>query len=504
MPIINSIISWFVTKRKYQIDFFKKYPIEVQNDTFTKLIKQGRNTEFGKDHGFQDINHYHQFVNQVPIRDYPAIKPYIDRAMLGESDILWPGDVKWFAKSSGTTGDKSKFIPVTRDNIEDCHFQGGKDTLIFYFDNYPDNNLLSGKNLAIGGSHQVSDVNPEAFFGDVSAVLLQNLPAYAHWIRTPELSVALMIEWEEKLKKMAEITCQENVTSLAGVPSWTLVLMKKILEQTGKNTISEVWPNLEVFMHGGVSFTPYREQFKSIIGSDRMKYMETYNASEGFFGIQDDPSDANMLLLLDYGVFFEFIPVAEVESDHPKALPLSEVEIGQNYAMVISTTGGLWRYLIGDTIRFSSLQPVKFKITGRTKHFINAFGEELIIDNAEFALRKACAGTHAEITDYTAAPVFMGEGEKARHQWLIEFSRPPENFDFFTELLDNALKAVNSDYEAKRYKNLALHSPEVIALKTGTFYEWLKLKGRLGGQHKVPRLSNDRKIVEEILEIKIT
>ena len=354
----------------------------------------------------------------------------------------------------------------------------------------------------MGGSHQVSDVNSETFFGDVSAVLLQNLPAYAHWIRTPDLAVALMNEWEEKLHKIAEITCRERVTSLAGVPSWTLVLLKKILEKTGKSTIAEVWPNLEVFMHGGVSFTPYRSQFQSIIGSDRVKYMETYNASEGFFGIQDDPEDSNMLLMLDYGVFYEFIPVDELESGNPRALTLAEVETDRNYAMIISTTGGLWRYMIGDTIRFSSLQPVKFKITGRTRHFINAFGEEIIIDNAEYALRKACSGTNAEITEYTAAPVFMGEGEKARHQWLIEFSRQPDNPDFFIELLDNALKSVNSDYEAKRYKNLALHPPEVISMECGTFYRWLKMKGRLGGQNKVPRLSNDRKIVEEIMQMK--
>jgi len=501
MAILNSIISWFVTKRKYQIDFFKQYPVEVQNDMLAKLIKEGRNTAFGKDHDFHGIETYEQFAAQVPIRDYPAIKPYIDRAIHGEPDVLWPGETKWFAKSSGTTGDKSKFIPVTRDNIEDCHFQGGKDSLIFYFVNNPDNQLLSGKSLAIGGSYQVSDINSEVYFGDVSAVLLQNLPLYAHWIRTPELSVALMNEWEAKLEKMADITIRENVTSLAGVPSWTLVLLKKILEKTGKSTIIEVWPDLEVFMHGGVSFTPYRSQFEAIMGSGKVKFMETYNASEGFFGIQDDPADSNMLLMLDYGVFFEFIPFEELDSSNPKAYPLSEVEIGRNYAMVISTTGGLWRYLIGDTVMFSSLQPVKFKITGRTRHFINAFGEELIIDNAEYALLKACTATNAEITDYTAAPVFMADGEKARHQWLIEFNRPPENLEFFTELLDNALKAANSDYEAKRYKSLALHLPEVIVLKKGSFYEWLRMKDRLGGQHKVPRLSNDRKIADEILKI---
>jgi hypothetical protein len=440
-------------------------------------------------------------VERVPVRDYPAIKPYIDRAMRGEPDVLWPGEIRWFAKSSGTTGDKSKFIPVTRENIEEGHFQGGRDSLLFYFINYPDNDLLSGKSLTIGGSHHVSELNPETNLGDVSAILLQNMPFYFHWIRTPDLTVALMNEWEEKLNRMSEITSCENVTSLAGVPSWTLVLLRKILEKTGKSTIIEVWPNLEVFFHGGVSFAPYRSQFRSIIGSDKIRYMETYNASEGFFGIQDDPNDPHMLLMLDYGVFYEFIPFEELGSDNPKALTLNEVETGRNYAMIISTSGGLWRYMIGDTVMFSSLRPVKFRITGRTKHFINAFGEEVIVDNAETALHKACQGTNAGISDYTAAPVFMGDGEKARHQWLIEFSQEPENLDFFTELLDNALKAQNSDYEAKRYKNLALHAPEVIALKPGTFYEWLRLKGKLGGQHKVPRLSNDRIIAEEILKI---
>ena len=501
MPLLNSIVSWFVTKRNYQIDFFRKYPVEVQNDVLTRLIRMGKNTAFGRDHHFQAIENYRQFADQVPVRDYPAIKPYIDRAMLGEPDVVWPGEVKWFAKSSGTTGDKSKFIPVTRDNIEECHFQGGKDTLICYFNNYPDNQLLPGKSLTIGGSHQVSDVNSEVYFGDVSAVLMQNLPVWAQWIRTPDLSVALMNEWEEKLQRIAETTCNQHVTSLAGVPSWTLVLLHKILEITGKKSIMEVWPGLEVFMHGGVSFTPYRNQFESVIGPGKIRYMETYNASEGFFGIQDDPSTSDMLLMLDYGVFFEFIPMEEAGSENARALTLDEVETGKNYAMVISTSGGLWRYLIGDTIRFSSLQPVKFRISGRTKHFINAFGEEVIIDNAELALKKACQGTNAEITEYTAAPVFMGEGEKARHQWLIEFRRPPENQDFFTELLDNALKSANSDYEAKRYKDLALHKPEVIPVKTGTFYEWLRMKGKLGGQNKVPRLSNDRTIAEEILRI---
>ncbi len=501
MPILSSFVTWLVTKRKYQIDFFRKYPVEVQNDTLNNLINKSRHTLFGRDHGFNHGLTWEQFNNQVPVRDYPAIKPYIDRAMNGEADVIWPGEVKWFAKSSGTTGDKSKFIPVTSDNLEECHFRGGKDTLALWFANCPDSRLFHGKSLVVGGSHQVSDINNEAYFGDLSAVLLQNLPAYAHWLRTPDLSIALMNEWEEKLEKMAENTIRQNVTSLAGVPSWTLILLKKVLEQTGKDNIADVWPNLEVFMHGGVNFGPYREQFRSVIRSDSMKYMETYNASEGFFGIQDDPCSQDMLLMLDYGVFFEFIPMNELGMGNDKPVTLRDVETGRNYAMVISTSGGLWRYLIGDTIRFSSLTPVKFRITGRTRHFINAFGEELIIDNAEQALQKACQGSGAVITEYTAAPVYMGDGAGARHQWLVEFSKPPVNHEFFAELLDNALKAANSDYEAKRYKGIALHPPEIIPLKTGTFYIWLKEKGKLGGQHKVPRLSNDRVIADEILQI---
>ncbi|MFH0761979.1 MAG: GH3 auxin-responsive promoter family protein [Bacteroidota bacterium] len=501
MPILNSIISWFVTKRKYQIDFFRQYPVEVQDDTLKKLLRQAGNTVFGREHGFSSIASHADFASHVPVRDYPGLKPYIDLAMTGKPDVLWPGEVKWFAKSSGTTGDKSKYIPVTKDNLEECHFRGGKDTLAIWMGNNPDSGIFLGKSLVVGGSLQVSDMNSEAYFGDLSAVLLQNMPAIAHWLRTPDLSIALMDEWEEKLEKMAEHTIRENVTSLAGVPSWTLILLKKVLERTGKDNIADVWPGLEVFMHGGVNFTPYRDQYKSIIRSDSMKYMETYNASEGFFGIQDDPDSNDMLLMLDYDVYFEFIPAEEIGTGNEKALTLRDIEPNRNYAMVISTSGGLWRYLIGDTIRFSSLKPVKFRITGRTKHFINAFGEELIIDNAEFALSKACQGTGAAITDYTAAPVYMSEGSIARHQWLIEFSTPPENLGFFTELLDNGLKAANSDYEAKRYKNIALLAPEVVVLRNGIFYDWLKLKGKLGAQHKVPRLSNDRTIVNEVLEI---
>ena len=501
MPLINSLVSWFITKRIYQIEFFKRYPVEVQNDILDSLIREAQDTAFGRDHHFNTIRSYKDFKDRVPVREYPAIRPYIDRAFKGESDVLWPGDVKWFAKSSGTTSEKSKFIPVTRNYMQDCHFQGGKDTLTLYFNNNPDSSLLMGKSLVVGGSHQISEYQSEVFFGDLSAVMLQNLPAYAHWVRTPELSIALMDDWEKKLIRMAESTSKVNVTSLAGVPSWTLVLLRKILEHTGKSDISDVWPNLEVFMHGGVSFTPYREQYHNIIRSNRMRYMETYNASEGFFGIQDDPQRNDMLLMLDYDIFYEFIPLEEIGSDNPSVLGLQDVETDRNYALVISTSAGLWRYLIGDTILFTSLNPPRIRISGRTRHFINAFGEELIINNAETGLQKACQATDAVITEYTAAPVFMNGNQEAKHQWLIEFSQKPNDLATFTDTLDDTLKSVNSDYEAKRFKDIALKKPEVVFVKEGIFYEWLKQKGKLGGQHKVPRLSNDRAIAEDIIRL---
>lgn len=500
MPILNSLISWIITKRQYQIDFFRKYPIEVQEETLEKMLNKSRETQFGLDHHISSINSYSDFKKQIPVRDYDGFKSYIQEALDGQTDVLFPGEVRWFAKSSGTTSDKSKFIPVTREYMEDCHFRGGKDTIVLYYSNYPDAGLFKGKGLVIGGSHQISNFNSDAFFGDLSAVLLQNMPTWGHIFRTPDLSIALMDEWEEKIEKMAEVTAQQNVTNISGVPSWTLVLANKILEITGKQNLREVWPKLEAFFHGGVSFDPYREQFKKLMPGP-MVFMETYNASEGFFGIQDDPRSKDLLLMLDYGVFYEFIPPSQMDAEFPETISLSEVELHVNYALVITTMGGLWRYKIGDTVRFTSLQPFKIRITGRTKHFINAFGEELIIDNAEKALSKACNNTGAEIREYTAAPVFMKEGKAGKHQWLIEFAKHPENLQLFTESLDTALKASNSDYEAKRYKDMALHMPEVILLKTGSFYQWMKKNGKLGGQHKVPRLANDRKFLEEILEI---
>jgi hypothetical protein len=499
MPILSSIINWVNTKRLHQINLFRMYPVDVQRETLFKLLDEAKDTWFGKQYGFDEIQSFSEYQDKVPVRNYEAYKPLITRVMEGEQNLFWPSEVKWFAKSSGTTSDKSKFIPVSWEALEDCHFRGGKDILAIYSQNYPDNKLVSGKGLTLGGSHQISSYSNRSYYGDLSAILIENLPFWADFIRTPVKDVALMDEWEEKLEEITKQTLRENVTSLAGVPSWNLVLIKHILEYTGKDNLLEIWPNLELFTHGGVSFTPYREQFRKLIPSEQMHYLEVYNASEGHFALQDEPDRDDMLLMLDYGIFFEFIPIAEVGNPHPAALTVENVVPGENYAIVISTNSGLWRYLIGDTVVFTSTFPHKLKISGRTKHFMNAFGEEVIIDNAEKALAISCAKTNAVISEYTAAPIYMGDERKGSHEWLIEFEKAPKDLDYFTSVLDNALCSINSDYEAKRYKSITLVMPTVRNLPGGTFYNWLSAKGKLGGQHKVPRLSNDRKIVDEII-----
>ncbi len=499
--LINSLISWLMKKRMHQIELFMKYPHDVQAEWLMKLINAAQNTEWGKSYDYKSIRNRETFRKRVPVQDYEAIKPYVQRLMEGEQNILWNTEIKWFAKSSGTTSDKSKFIPVSQESLEECHYRGGKDMLSLYCSNYPDTLLFDGKGLAMGGTHSVISVDNESYYGDVSAIIMQNLPYWAEFIRTPNLEIALMNEWEEKINKMTDATISENVTSLSGVPSWTLVLLRFILEKTGKKNIHEVWPNLEVFFHGAVSFTPYREQFKAIIPSSKMHYLETYTASEGFFGIQDQRNSQELLLMLDYGIYYEFMPLEEEGKEDPKTLSLSEVKTGINYALIISTNAGLWRYKIGDTVQFTSLNPYRIKVSGRTKHFINAFGEELIIDNADKALKIACHKSEAIIKEYTAAPVFFTDNSSGAHEWLIEFEIAPENIDYFTEALDNALKSLNSDYEAKRYKNMALRMPLVKAMPQGTFYNWLKSKNKLGGQFKVPRLSNERNYVEEIISL---
>ncbi len=498
MPIINSIITWFNVKRLHQIDLFRKYPFNVQRETLFKLVQEAQHTEFGAKYDFENITSIREFQEKVPLHSYDDLKPYIQRLLNGEKNILWPSEIKWFAKSSGTTSDKSKFLPVSREALEDCHFRGGKDILALYTHNHPNTGIFKGKGLTLGGSHQISQFSNEAFYGDLSAIYIENLPFWADFIRTPSQEIALLDRWEEKLEVYTKTTVKENVTNIAGVPSWNLVLIKHILKHTGENNLLEIWPNLELFTHGGVSFKPYRKQFEELIPTPRMNYMETYNASEGFFGIQDEPDRDDMLLMLDYGVFYEFIPMDQFDKENPAVLSIGEVEPGVNYALVISTNSGLWRYLIGDTVIFSSTFPHKIKISGRTKHFINAFGEEVIIDNAEKALKVACDKTGAIINEYTAAPIYMDREHKGSHEWLIEFEKEPEDLDYFTNTLDIALCSLNSDYEAKRYKNITLEKPTVRNVPPGTFYDWFNYKGKLGGQNKMPRLSNERKYIEEL------
>ncbi len=477
-----------------------KYPHEVQDELFKRLINTAKDTEWGKNYHYKGIKNHTQFAERVPISSYDGLKPYIDRLRKGEQNLLWPEEIKWFAKSSGTTAGKSKFIPVSESSLEECHYKAGKDMLSIYFNLFPDSKMFKGKGLVMGGSAIVQEVKSSKYYeGDLSAILMQNLPYWAQFMRTPSLPIALMDEWENKLELMAESTLDHNVTSISGVPSWMLVLLRKILQKSEKDNLMEIWPNLEVFFHGGIRFEPYKEQYQQLIPSDHMVYFETYNASEGFFGIQDQKDSNELLLMLDYGIFYEFIPINEIDQENPKTLTLEDVELGKNYAMVITTNAGLWRYLIGDTVTFTSVNPFRIRITGRTKNFINVVGEEIIMDNAERALVIACNKTDAVINEYTAAPLF--QGDDVAHQWLIEFNKAPENLEFFNEALDNALKSLNSDYEAKRYHDLVLKRPEINPLPVNTFYKWMKNRDKLGGQHKVPRLSNDRKYVDEIFKI---
>ncbi len=500
MKLLSPAISRLARFRHWRIEQWINDPINAQREVLQDLVTHGQYTEFGRKYGFTELFSIRKFKESIPIHEYEQLKPYIDRLMEGEENLLWNTPVNWFAKSSGTTSDKSKFIPITQESLEDCHFQAAKDVLTLYYNFNTESDLLTGKSLVIGGSHEISKVNDEIQYGDLSAVLLQNSPMWANWIKTPDLSIALMDEWESKIEMLALSTISEEVSSIAGVPTWTMILIKRILELTGKATLKEVWPGLELYVHGGVSFIPYREQFKKLIG-EGCTYLEMYNASEGFFAAQDHPSEEGMLLFLNHGIFYEFMPVEEYGKTDPKTIGLKEVEVGKNYAPVISTNGGLWRYLIGDTIQFTDLFPFRIKVSGRLKQYINAFGEEVISDNADKAIAIACKKTGTVVTDYTAAPIYFGDNQKGAHEWLIEFEEAPANTEQFSYELDCALKSVNSDYEAKRYKDIALIMPIVHSLNKGVFHEWLKRKGKLGGQHKIPRLSNDRKFIEEIIAL---
>ncbi|HEY5470229.1 MAG TPA: GH3 auxin-responsive promoter family protein [Bacteroidales bacterium] len=498
MAIIPSIINWLNVKRISQIELFKKYPVETQQETFSQLIAKAASTEWGNQFNYSSITSIREYQSRVPVQTYEKIVPYVERLRKGETNLLWPGEIRWFAKSSGTTSTKSKFIPMSREALEDCHYRAAKDILAIYTLNRPNTGIFSGKCLTLGGSHKINQFNNDSLYGDLSAILIENAPFWVEIIRTPKQKIALLEDFETKLDMITKSAVNENVTNISGVPSWYLVLIKQILAHTGKSNLLDVWPNLEVFFHGGISFTPYREQYKKLIAGTQMNYMETYNASEGFFGIQDDPTQSDMLLMLDYGIFYEFIPTDKINTDSPAAYTLGEVEKGISYAIIISTNGGLWRYMIGDTVIFTCLNPYRFIISGRTKQFINVFGEEVIMDNADKAVELACKNTGTIVSEYTAGPIFMDSFSKGSHEWIIEFEKEPLDINQFIESLDEALKSVNSDYEAKRYKDLNLVKPVIRTVPLGTFNNWLKIKNKLGGQNKVPRLSNTREYIEDL------
>jgi hypothetical protein len=498
MAILSSIIRQLNTKRINKIEHFKKYPVETQQENLFRIISAAASTEWGRKYDYSSIGSVKEYQSRVPVRSYEEYLPYIERLRKGESNLTWPGDIKWFAKSSGTTSTKSKFIPISRESLQKCHYQAAKDILAIYTRNNPGTRIFSGKALTLGGSNKINQFSNKSIYGDLSAVLIWNAPFYIEFVRTPRKKIALLEDFEEKLELITKITLNQNVTSFSGVPSWYLTLIKHVLAYTGKTNLLEVWPNLEVFFHGGISFSPYREIYKKLIPGNQMHYMETYNASEGFFGIQDDPEKSDMLLMLDYGIFYEFIPSEKTNSGSTEAYSLGEVEKGVNYALIISTNGGLWRYMIGDTIVFTSTDPYRFRISGRTRQFINAFGEEVIVENADKALEQACRSTGAVISEYTAGPVYMGASSRGTHEWIIEFEKEPDDINKFTNILDDTLKSINSDYEAKRHKDINLIRPVVRTVSQGTFNMWLKSKNKLGGQNKVPRLSNDREFIEEL------
>ena len=500
IPLVHSIASWFLKKRIHQMELFMKYPAEVQEELRTKLINKAKDTEIGRKYDFKSIKTYEQFAERLPISSYEDNQPYIERSRKGETNILWPTPIKWFAQSSGTTNARSKYIPVSPESLVDCHYAASKDLLCMYLNNNEGSHLFSGKGLRLGGSKQLYQDNGTVY-GDLSAILIDNMPFWAEFSSTPNHDVSLLSNWEVKMQAIVDETIQQDVTSLAGVPSWMLVLLNTVLETTGKDNLLDVWPNLEVYFHGGVSFDPYRAQYENLIPSNSFKYYEIYNASEGFFAIQGQNDSNELLLMLDYGIFYEFIPMDTYGTASQKIIPLNEVEVGPNYAIVITTNAGLWRYKIGDTVRFTSTSPYRIKVTGRTKHHINVFGEELIIENAEEALKMVTQETNCEIKDYTAAPIFMDGKEKGAHEWIIEFKSPPEDMKEFESIFDLALQEVNSDYQAKRYNNTTLDAPKIHAARENLFYDWLRLNNKLGGQHKVPRLSNKRDFVEALLEL---
>ncbi len=501
-PIINSIASWVLKQRIHQIELFLKYPNEVQEELLMNLIRQAEETIIGKQYDFESIKSYKTFTERIPVSTYEELEPLIERTRQGEQNVFWNEPIKWFAKSSGTTNAKSKFIPVSESALEDCHYKGSKDLLCMYLNNNENSDMFLGKSLRLGGSSQIYE-NNNTSFGDLSAILIENMPMWAEFSSTPSNKVSLMSEWESKLTAIINETKNENVTSFAGVPSWMLVLLNRILSETGNTNLMELWPNLEVYFHGGVNFEPYREQYQKIIPNKDFKYYEIYNASEGFFAIQDLNYSNDLLLMLDYGIFYEFIPMDTFGTTNQKVIPLSEVELFKNYAVVITTNSGLWRYLIGDTVRFTSLKPFRIRVSGRTKHHINVFGEELMVENTDQAIAKTCSQLNCDVKDYTVAPIFMKGKEKGAHEWMIEFKKQPEDIAQFQKVLDEMLQTVNSDYEAKRYNNMTLNQLQINVARENLFYDWLKENDKLGGQHKIPRLSNERDYLEQLKNMQV-
>jgi hypothetical protein len=503
MVWLGEPIKWFIRSREASIRRYAENPIDTQYRLLSGLVKKAAPTDWGKTHHYRSIKSPRDFSEQCPVNDYESLKGYFQQIIEGKQQVLWPTPIRWFAKSSGTTSDKSKFIPVSPEALRDCHYKGGFDVMTSYVYHNPGSKIFSGKTLILGGSQTIHPLNDNTRYGDISAVMMSNMPALGHFLRAPEFSIALMSEWESKLQRIADTTLHQRITGIAGVPTWTIVLINKLFEMTGKDNLAEIWPHLELYMHGGVNFDPYKPNFAQLVRHPGMRYLQTYNASEGFFAFQDRNNSDDMLLALDHGIYYEFIPTDQSEEEQPQTVLLEDVVVGKNYAIVISTNAGLWRYKIGDTVQFTSTSPYRIRVSGRTKHFINAFGEEVIVDNADKAISEACLATGATVLDYTVAPVFFGEGNKACHQWLIAFERPPEDLQQFRHLLDSALQSVNSDYEAKRYRDLALILPDVVVARHDLFNDWLKSRGKLGGQNKVPRLSNDRKYMDELLALQV-
>ncbi|UYZ58418.1 GH3 auxin-responsive promoter family protein [Hymenobacter latericus] len=502
--MIDTLLTWMVKPRLARLERMRAEPHAAQREVLQELLQTARHTDWGRMYGYAEGLNAREFAQRVPVSSYEQLYPWIERVLRGDDDVLWPGRVQWFAKSSGTTNARSKYIPVTPQSLEDCHYRAGRDMVAVAQTLYPDAGILRGKTLSLGGTHVANPFRPDdpaSRVGDVSAVIMQNLPAWAESRRTPPLELALLDEWEEKLERMARHVLHENVACLAGVPTWMIMLLRRVSELAGGRPIPEVWPNLRLFMHGAVAFGPYRELFRQLIPEAQMRYLEIYNASEGYLAFQDQPDSQDLLLLLDHGIYYEFIPLEEVGKEHPRTLTLEEVEVGPSYALVISTNAGLWRYQIGDTVRFTSVAPYRIRISGRTKHFLNAFGEEVVVENADAAIAAAAAATGALVKEYTAAPIYFstGEGSRGGHQWLIEFTQPPASEAQFAQVLDETLRQLNSDYDAKRHRDIALKPPVLTVAAPGTFEQWLARRGKLGGQHKVPRLSNNRELLDELL-----